>query len=359
MNVTKDEFRSYIECFLSTLEATAAQYLPEDLRRHILHLSLLPARVIGYVSTQFGVAIEYQPADATLIEVRLGSARVEDLLVQAPSTLRDVGPAVQIAARGLRMFNMILSGGFPFRLMNSEADATIADTAFKDGPWRRQVHYAEVFGDRSRQRWAKEQAVAAAKDEVLLALSNFADLAARQSSQMRAAIIEARRAGGRAVTLWEDVRRFKEKGVLLLGDYSETGAARLEAISRALMELGYAPFLVKDVSQHPHQAAFQTTLTLGAMSRFIVADDSSKASHLCEIESCRFAGFVMVILRAHEHPRSFMTAGLSHTSNVIHEMEYDPATPVAAVTEAVRWAEHKLEELGTAYDETYRRGTCN
>ena len=76
MNVTDDEFRTYIDLFHSTLDATAEEYLSADTRRKLLHTSLTPARIVGYVSTQFGVAIEYLPSSALEIVIRHGSARV-------------------------------------------------------------------------------------------------------------------------------------------------------------------------------------------------------------------------------------------------------------------------------------------
>ena len=96
MNIRENDFKAYIELFHLTLEETSKNFLPNEFRPMLLHLSLLPARIIGYVSTQFGVAIEYRRATATIIEIRRGSARVEDLFVQAPLRIRDLGPLVAI-----------------------------------------------------------------------------------------------------------------------------------------------------------------------------------------------------------------------------------------------------------------------
>lgn len=59
MNVTEGQLIKYLEIFHKSLEETAKQFLPEDQFSNLLHLSLLPAKITGYVSTQYGIAIEY------------------------------------------------------------------------------------------------------------------------------------------------------------------------------------------------------------------------------------------------------------------------------------------------------------
>ena len=327
MNVTEEDFRTYIDAFCSTLQETANEYLPKNLRNNLLHLSLLPARITGYVSTQFGVAIEYEPAESTHIEIRLGSARVEDLFVQAPPSLRTAGPIVRIGGYSTGIFRLTLSDGFPFRLTRPEASVTICDVAFEAGAWKRLIYFAEVFGDRSRANWTAEKAVSRAKDEVLVAL------------------VDINRAQERNITLSEYIDTFKKKTVLVLGDYGEDGQARLDAIARALRQLGYEPLLIKDIPDHPHQDLSQKVVAVGAISRFVVVDDSSKSGHLLEVQLCKQNNWVTVLLRADGLVGSWITAGASHLSNVILEKPYDPMLPESALGEACAWAENKLQEL--------------
>ena len=49
----------------------------------------------------------------------------------------------------------------------------------------------------------------------------------------------------------------------------------------------------------------------------------------------------------------FVTAGASHASNVIRELSYDESSPQQAISEAVEWAEAKLQELQVKFDGTY------
>jgi hypothetical protein len=335
MNITEQGFRAYIDLFYSTLDATASQYLREDLRDKLLHLSLLPARIIGYVSTQYGVAIEYEPANNTSIEVCRGSARVEDLLVQAPPGLRSSGPIVRIAARDTVFYNPALSGAFPFRLDGKHASVSITGGTFEAGAWMRTIQYAEVFGDRLRDNWSPEKAVSRAKDEIL------------------AALVESNRAKEKHLSIYEYIDIFKKKTVLVLGDYDEQGLQRLQGICVALVQLGYEPVLIRDVPDHPHHDLPQKVIAIAAISRFVVVDDSSKSGHLLEIELCKQNNWVTVLLRGGGAGGSWMTAGASHQSKVIFENPYDPGSPQIGVAEAASWAEDKLRELKILFDNTY------
>lgn len=78
MNITENGLKKYLEVFHTTLEKTAKDFLPSDLQQQIINLSFFPSKIIGYVSTQFGVGFKYYPFEKTIIEIRKGSARIED-----------------------------------------------------------------------------------------------------------------------------------------------------------------------------------------------------------------------------------------------------------------------------------------
>lgn len=335
MNVTTDELRAYIEAFHHSLEFTARQFLPPEYRSELLHSALLPARITGYISTQFGVAIEYEKASETTIQVVRGSARVEDLFVQAPARERTTGPMINIAGAGTGIAKLTLAGGFPFRLATTSASVSFEDVAFEIGPWKRIVQFAVVFGNRDAANWSIGKAESRAKDEVL------------------AAMVQVSRAQQRRTDVANYIEQFKNKTVLLLGDYDSDGITRLQGISAALESLGYEPILVKDIPDHPHHDIPQKVVAIGAISRFIVVDDSSKSGHLLEVQLCKQNSWVTVLLRAGGVGGSWMTAGAAHTSNVIYELAYDPSSPEQAVRGAVKWAEAKLQELERKFESTY------
>ncbi len=335
MNVTEEQLRKYIEVFYSTLETTAKEFLQSDLCDKLLHLSLLPAKITGVISTQFGVGIEYHPAEKTTIDVLHGSARVEDLFLGTPARLRNLQPMLSIEAANIGIYRLSLSGSFPFRLKNKDANVSIGEVSFEIGSWRRDVHYAEVFGDRSADNWSSEKAVLRAKDEVLIAL------------------VESRRAETKNVSINEYIENFKKKTVLLLGDYDQEGLRRLSSMQDALVQLGYEPILIRDIPDHPYHDLSQKVVAFGAISRFVIVDDSSRSGHLAEVPLCKQNGWVTVLLRTVGQSGSWMTAGASYLSNVILEKTYDPASPQRALQEAVTWAESKLNELQKKFEKTY------
>ena len=94
-------------------------------------------------------------------------------------------------------------------------------------------------------------------------------------------------------------------------------------------------------------------MAVGAVSRFIVVDDSSKSGHLLEIQLCDQNRWVTVLLHADGLSGSWMTAGLSHTSGVILEQAYSPTDLEATLIDASSWAEKKLQELQVKFENTY------
>ena len=130
-NVRDEDLRSYLESFHSTLCSTADRYLKPEYHKRLLHLSYLPAIIKGYVSTQFGIAIEYLPSDSTSIEIILGSQRVEDLLFQAPKKIRDIGPRFNVGGSMCSFTNLRLEGAFPLRLTRETASTSLFNMSFK------------------------------------------------------------------------------------------------------------------------------------------------------------------------------------------------------------------------------------
>jgi hypothetical protein len=212
---------------------------------------------------------------------------------------------------------------------------SIADATYESGSWKRTIQYAEVYGNRSSDNWSPEKALSRAKDEIL------------------AALVEANRAQDKQLSIDEYIATYKKRTVLVLGDYDVHGLRRLDAICGALEQFGYEPILIKDIPDHPHHDLRQKVIVIAAISRFVVVDDSSKSGHLLEVELCKQNNWVTVLMRADGIGGSWMTAGASHHSKVILEKSYDPGSPQNGVKEAVNWAEDKLAELQTSFEDTY------
>jgi len=326
-NVTAEQFGAYLRVFHDTLAETAAQSLAPQVASRLRHLAYLPGRIMGYISTQHGVAFEYKRAAATTFEVILGSARVEELLVGVRPASSDYPTMIQVTdCHDFCIGKLTLEGAFPFRI-DGDSYLTLEEVGFEFGEFSRSVEYAEVYTERGADMWSEARAVERAKEEVIAALVDLA------SARRRDEPLDSYVAG------------FKQKTVLALGDYSKEGRRRLASIKAGLESLGYNPLLVEDVPDDPHLDLSQKVVMLGTMARFVVMDDSSPSGHLAEFPLCRDNRLITVILRANGIRNSAMTAGASLQSTVIREAVYDPERPLEALRASVEWAERRLGEL--------------
>lgn len=326
-NLRVENLREYLESFHDTLKSTTDQYLKPEFHNRLLHLSYLPALIKGYVSTQFGTAIEYIPSKSTSIEIVLGSQRVEDLLFGAPRKVRNIGPLFNFGGAMCSMTNLRLDGAFPIRLTREEASISLFNMSFQAGDWKRSIQYAQLFGTRKAEDWSIAHAITRAKDEVL------------------AALVDIQRADDSGITLDQYIASHKEKTVLVLGDYSNEGLGRLRDITKELDSLGYKSIFIKDIPDNLYQDISQKVVAIGAIARFVVVDDSSSSGHLAEIPLCKQNNWVTIIMRLDGVGGSWMTAGTSTFSNVIHEISYSKVGVRDALNEATEWAEKKLESL--------------
>jgi hypothetical protein len=335
MNVTTDALREYIMTFHETLQETSTKFLPPENQKNLLHIALLPARILGYVSTQFGVAIEYSASTETVVEVLKGSCRIEELLLKPPKILTEMAPMFNFGRANYSMRTLTMADGFPFRLLYEDTNLTIGDICFRAGPWKRIVEHAEISGNRKIENWNREKAVSRAKDEIL------------------AALVELRKAESIGISLYDYIGQVKDRTVLVLGAYDEFGVKRLSAISAALKDKGYNPILIKDIPDLLGQDLSQKVVTIGSISRFIVVDDSEPSGHIMEIDLCRINRWVTVLLRAEGKGSTWMTAGASLYSNVMYETAYDPSEPKQAIDVSTAWAEERLKEIKSSLSRTY------
>ncbi len=131
----------------------------------------------------------------------------------------------------------------------------------------------------------------------------------------------------------------------MLGSYNSHGKKRINKISKILADLGYNPILIENIPDFEHYDIPQKVTTIGALSRFVVIDDSIPSGHLMEVEICKLNRWVTILFRADGEISSFMTMGASNTSNVILEKEFNSNEPRDDIVEAASWAESKLLEL--------------
>ena len=341
-NVTADDFKAYLVEFHRVLEQTARQYLPPGHQRKLVHTVALPCRVVGYVSTQFGVAVDYDPPvqrtgeERTTIDVITGSKRIESLVLHeagAPASMLRAAPAVA-GIDHIHFIGIAFGGRVELR---DERSSGVFDRCYffwppdqsrKGSPqWHLGTAYLEMFGDRSRSRWTIDGARAAATKEVL------------------AALYELQRAERAGLSLVEYHQRIRERTVLMLGSFSEEGRRRLALIATSLRSLGYEPVTVEDVPDVMPQTVAQKVGMLGHLARFVVVDDSEKSGHLREVEICKANDWVTVLMRIDGVPSSGMTRGLDLFSKVIREQPYTEESVGDAVRSSADWAERLIAQL--------------
>jgi hypothetical protein len=333
-NVTEAKMEAYLATFHEEYVATVERYIPEEARSRLSRYSLLPTvHVEGFVSTQLGAGYEYRAGEAG-ISITRGSSRVEDLFVDAPPSLRNVGPMFSIGGPNIGISSLTLEGGFPFRFVGEPADVQFYNVRFKAGAWKRDVQFAHLFSTRQDDFWSEVQAVRRAKDEVLPALLDLQQSAARH------------------VDLGTYLRTFKKRTVLVLGDFKE-GRDRLEAIRQALDARGYEAILLDEVPDDLNYDLPQKFHAVASVCRFLVFEDSTPAGHIAEMFLAEQSHHIRVVLREAEEQSTFMTRGMGLASRVHRDWSYDPANLDVVIDEAVSWAESLIAELAEQHVETY------
>jgi len=187
-----------------------------------------------------------------------------------------------------------------------------------------------LYGNRTAEFWSEINAVRRAKDEILFAL------------------LDLKQAKKWSLSIAEYLRDFKEKTVLVLGDFSVGGRKRLEAIKGAIADLGYDPILLDEIPDDLNYNLEQKAVAVGSVARFVVFDDSSKSGHLVELIHSKINDWVTVILRLEGSKGSFMTRGASSYSKVIRESTYSFVDLPGVLSESVQWAEKTITELKLA-----------
>jgi hypothetical protein len=333
-NINEAQLVKYADTFHSVLLETANEYLPAEIRNNLLNLSFLPAHIVCFVSTSFGVAFEYHSSEATKFTSVRGSKRIEYVFTGAPNNIGRMPVHLSVGRENLVGF-LTLQGGFPFLLRDVDSSLTLIDVAFQVGDWRREVDYAEVYGERRALAWSEAMAVARAKNLVL------------------AALVELNRARSRQLSIDEYIQTHKARTVLVLGSYDAEGRERIRSITKVLTAEGYEPLTVDEVPDNPQQSLSQKVVALGSISRFVVVEDTTASGHIAELEICKLNQWTTFVLRQAGTGSSFMTAGSSLFSRVISEFEYNPPPIAEIVKQGSKWAEETIAGLETKLTETY------
>jgi hypothetical protein len=87
--VSEEELVRYVETFLDEYKVAVEALLDPEVRGQLIRYSYLPARVIAYVSSSVGVAINYVAKNTEVrVEGWSGAKRADDFLLSVPDGLR-------------------------------------------------------------------------------------------------------------------------------------------------------------------------------------------------------------------------------------------------------------------------------
>lgn len=113
MNVKNEMLYRYIEVFNETFLSTGRRFLPEEILKSLHRYPLIQGGITGYISTQFGVGIEYLGKQSSGIKVINSTSRIEDFFLQAPSRVRKLpGTAIRIGG-GSYILERVTTQGNP------------------------------------------------------------------------------------------------------------------------------------------------------------------------------------------------------------------------------------------------------
>lgn len=325
MNVNDDLLIKYLDLFHNTYRETVDKFIPKENFDLLIRYSLLNYGIIGYISTQFGAGFEYVE-DKSRTEIKVSSARIEDAFFNTPSRIRKLPPSIHLLGKGV-FTHVSFGNGVTFRLGSSNASAILTDVKVESDDWKHNVIYAELYANRTKEFWSEKNAISRAKDEVLLALTDIC------------------LASQKAISIENYLKTFKEKQVLILGDFSNEGKERIKQIKDKLKLLRYEGTTLNDVPENLNYNLSQKATAVAAVSKFIIVDDSSKAGHVFELAHLKSNDWITIILRLEGSEGTYMTRGMSQYSSVILEKNYQESNLEQALAESTVWAENKISEL--------------
>jgi len=335
-NVTEAQMARYLAVFHDEYVRSVEQFVPEGVRGQLLRYPLLPAPIKGYVSTQLGAGFEYGDPGASQITVERSSRRIERLFLGAPPSFFRLSGAVLLGNGNSAAFeDSRFKDVIPFGFEDENAGwVRLANVDLSHRTWHRHVRFAELFSHRTSDFWSEVEAIRRAKDEVLTVSFDLQAATARE------------------VDISTYLASFKEKTVLVLGDF-KSGRDRLSAIKAALARRSYLPIVLDEIVEEPNYDLRQKFQAVAAVCRFCVFDDSTAAGQIAEMSIADPLNIVRIILRMGQQQSTYMTRGTALTSRVVREWEYTLETLDEVVAQAATWAESTVKDLAIGREEAY------
>ena len=160
-----------------------------------------------------------------------------------------------------------------------------------------------------------------------------------------------------------------KRSVLILGkDSDEEGWKKIQRIKRIVSNEGYYPLILKELPELKHVSLERKMLVLGALARFVLAEDSRPSGHIDEIKICAINEFVTATLREAGTGSTWMQVHYPMMYSFMQRFCYEGAkggvgdklcghiyqSLEEAVNAAVKWAEDRISEQERAFKDMYK-----
>lgn len=161
-------------------------------------------------------------------------------------------------------------------------------------------------------------------------------------------------------TLAEVLSNSLEKNVLVLGkDSDEKGLAKMKRIAKVLSDKGYSPVSLKELPEITYLSFEDKMIRVGALSRFIIAEDTRASGHIDEVRLCVECQYITATVREAGTSSTWMQAHYPMQYNFINRFCYsgkkmsgkdelcDKIYPSLekATENAMKWAESRIKYL--------------
>lgn len=345
---------AYANAFKHTFLASYKTVIETAHWDRLAYLDLLEhGHFVGYYSSSFGAGYEWRRGPGRW-EVRSGTSSINRIFLpfhsgspskkygveiegEAAAVLEhcEIGTGATVTMRdhaSALVWRSRLLGNSVVNLITGDPMLFIGESELGSGPGRRFVRLAFLRGSNAPEHWSAVAGAGAAENVLLRAqVEILLDRTSRQPYQHLA-----------------------KNSVLLLGDFSGEGRARLRAIEEIVRRLGWSPVYVDKFDDIPRQDIRAKVLTLASICRFVLVDDSSKAGQLTEIPLLEQARTPSAILRKTGSYSSAMTRGIGGSYSLLRTYTYNDEDVAGVVETAANEAEAMVRVLEQELDEEYK-----
>lgn len=160
-----------------------------------------------------------------------------------------------------------------------------------------------------------------------------------------------------------------KQAVLILGkDGDEEGMEKIRRIRRIVSNSGYYPLILKELPKFEHVSLERKMLILGAIARFVLAEDSRPSGHIDEVKICSINEFVTATLREAGTGSTWMQVHYPVMYSFMQRFCYEGSKKrkrdklcnlvyrslEEAVDAAIRWAEGRISDQQRAFKDLYK-----